>query len=249
MTKRHTLSVLDADLERIRELILAMGGRVEEALSRAARALEARDTELAQQVVEGDRAIDALEDEINQQVVRVLALRQPQADDLRTVIAVMKMAGDLERLGDYAKNMAKRVPVLAEGGRIEGAGAAIRRQSRQVGQMLTDMLDAFARSDLALAQDVITRDAEVDHMTNALFREFITHMMEDPRTISTCLHYTFIAKNVERMGDLVTGAAEQVVFLATGTRPGERPKGASTAELDIGPDAMGEGPGGAGAGR
>jgi len=233
MTKRHTLSVLDQDLERSRELILAMGGRVEEAIALAARALDGRDSELAAQVVEGDRAIDALEDEINQQVVRVLALRQPQADDLRAVIAVMKIAGDLERLGDYAKNMAKRVPVLAEGARIDGAGAAIRRQSRQVGQMLKDMLDAYARGDVALAEDVIARDAEVDHMTNALFREFITHMMEDPRNITACLHYTFIAKNVERMGDLVTGAAEQVVFLATGTRPGARVKGASTAELGL----------------
>jgi phosphate transport system protein len=239
-TKRHTLSVLDQDLDRSRELILTMGGRVEEAIALAARALDGRDAELAAQVVEGDRAIDALEDEINQQVVRVLALRQPQAHDLRAVVAVMKMAGDLERLGDYAKNMAKRVPALAEGARIDGAGAAIRRQSRQVGQMLKDMLDAYARDDVALAEDVIARDVEVDHMTNALFREFITHMMEDPRNISACLHYTFIAKNVERMGDLVTGAAEQVVFLSTGKRPGARPKGASTAELG--------GPGDTGAG-
>jgi len=233
MTKRHTLSVLDQDLERIRELILTMGGRVEQAIALSARALDGRDADLAAQVVQADRAIDAMEEEINQQVVRVLALRQPQADDLRAVIAVMKMAGDLERLADYAKNMAKRVPVLAEGARIEGAGAAIRRQSRQVGQMLKDMLDAFARADVALAEDVIARDAEVDHMTNALFREFITHMMEDPRNITACLHYTFIAKNVERMGDLVTGAAEQVIFLATGRRPGERVKGTSTAEIDL----------------
>ncbi len=233
MTKPHTLSVLDADLDRIREMILTMGGRVEEAIALSARALDGRDTELALQVVDGDRAIDDLEEQINQQVVRVLALRQPQADDLRAVVAVMKMAGDLERLGDYAKNMAKRVPVLAENARIEGAGGAIRRQSRQVGQMLKDMLDAYARGDVALAEDVIARDAEVDHMTNALFREFITHMMEDPRNITACLHYTFIAKNVERMGDLVTGAAEQVVFLGTGKRPTDRPKGASTAEIDL----------------
>ena len=231
MSKRHTLSILDQDLERSRELILCMGGRVEEAILLAARALEARDADLAQQVVAADQAIDALEEEVNAQVVRVLALRQPQADDLRAVIAVMKMAGDLERLGDYAKNMAKRVPVLAEAARIEGAGAAIRRQSRQVGQMLKDMLDAYARADVALAHDVISRDAEVDHMTNALFREFITHMMEDPRNITACLHYTFIAKNVERMGDLVTASAEQIVFLATGERPGGRVKGKSTAEL------------------
>jgi len=233
MTREHIDAALDQDLEAIREEILAMGGRVEEAITNAARALEARDEDLAQQVIEGDRAIDAIEERIDHLVVRLLALRQPAAGDLRAVIAVMKMAADLERLGDYAKNMAKRVAVLAAGPQIEGAGAAIRRQARQGGPMLTDMLDAFARLDVALAEDVIARDVEVDHMTNALFREFITHMMEDPRNISACLHYTFIAKNVERMGDLVTGSAEHVVFLATGRRPADRPKGASTATLDM----------------
>jgi phosphate transport system protein len=239
MKRPHTFSPIDADLDRVRESILTMGGRVEHAIAHAARALETRDEELAATVVEGDRAIDALEDEINTQIVRILALRQPQADDLRAVVAVMKMAGDLERMGDYAKNMAKRVSALATGQQIDGAGAAVRRQARQVGQMLKDMLDAFARSDVALAEDVIARDVEVDHMTNALFREFITHMMEDPRNITACLHYTFIAKNTERMGDLVTGAAEQIVFLATGQRVQDRPRGTSTAEMAM-PKAPGE---------
>lgn len=234
MTLRsHIDHSFDADLDRIREAILAMGGRVEEAIALAARALDERDEDVAQQVIVGDKAIDALEEDINTQVVRLLALRQPQATDLRMVVAVMKMAADLERLGDYAKNMAKRVAVLSSGAQIEGAAPAIRRQARQVGQMLKDMLDAFAHLDVALAEDVIARDIEVDQMTNALFREFITHMMEDPRNITACLHYTFIAKNVERMGDLVTGAAEQVVFLATGQRPGERAKGASTASIGL----------------
>jgi phosphate transport system protein len=231
MNTEHIDSSFDEDLEAIREAILAMGGRVEAAIANAAEAMEKRDEELAVQVIEGDHAIDALEEEIDHQVVRVLALRQPQARDLRAVIAVMKMASDLERLGDYAKNMAKRVAVLADGPQIEGAGSAIRRQARQVGQMLKDMLDAFARLDVALAEDVIQRDVEVDHMTNALFREFITHMMEDPRNITACLHYTFIAKNNERMGDLVTGCAESIVYLATGKRVSDRPKGASTAEI------------------
>jgi len=232
----HIDQAFDDDLERIREAILSMGGRVEEAIALAARALENRDEDLAQSVIQGDQAIDALEEDIDQQVVRLLALRQPQAGDLRAVIAVMKMAADLERLGDYAKNMAKRVTVLASGPQIDGAGSSIRRQARQVGQMLKDMLDSFARLDVDLAEAVIARDIEVDQMTNALFREFITHMMEDPRNISACLHYTFIAKNIERMGDLVTGSSEHVVFLATGTRPGARVKGASTATLDMQPE-------------
>lgn len=237
MTDRmHIDSSFDEDLERIREAILVMGGHVEDAITRAARALEERDEDLALSVIEGDHAIDNFEEEIDQQVVRLLALRQPQAGDLRAVISVMKMAADLERLGDYAKNMAKRVSVLAEGPRIEGAGSAIRRQARQVGGMLKDMLDSFAHLDVAMAEDVINRDVEVDHMTNALFREFITHMMEDPRNISACLHYTFIAKNVERMGDHVTQSAEHVIFLATGKRPADRPKGSSTATLEVKPD-------------
>ena len=233
MNSPHTLSAFDAELQKVGELLLTMGGRVEQSIIQASQALAQRDEELAAQVVEADKDIDALEDEINHAVVRTLARFQPQANDLRLVISVMKMAADLERLGDYAKNMAKRVAILSASPPVEGAGAAIQRQARQVGLMLKDMLDAFARRDASLAQDVIARDVEIDQMTNALFREYITHMMEDPRNITSCLHYTFIAKNVERMGDLVTNAAEHVVFIAVGERPGHREKGASTATLDV----------------
>ncbi|MBR3369610.1 MAG: phosphate signaling complex protein PhoU [Rhodobacteraceae bacterium] len=230
--KPHTLSSFDRDLDAIRLNVLTMGGQVEDAILNASRALETRDEDLAAQVVQGDKLIDASEEEINAQVVRLLALRQPQADDLRAAVAVMKMAGELERLGDYAKNMAKRVPVLISAPVIDGAAGALRRQSRLVGQMLKDMLDAFSRLDVALARDVIARDVEVDDMTNALFREFITHMMEDPRNITPCLHYVFIAKNIERMGDLVTHGAEHVIFVADGRPAGAREKGHSTALID-----------------
>ena len=229
--KPHTLSAFDRDLEAIRLSLLAMGGKVETAMIEASRALEARDVERAQSVIAEDRAIDAAEEEINTQVVRMLALRQPQADDLRSAVAVMKMAAELERMGDYAKNMAKRVSVLAQAHVIDGAAGALRRQARLVGQMLKDMLDAFARMDADLARDVISRDIEVDDMTNALFREFITHMMEDPRNITPCLHYVFIAKNIERMGDLVTHGAEQVIFVTEGRHAEPREKGHSTATI------------------
>jgi phosphate transport system protein len=229
--KPHTLSAFDRDLESISLNVLTMGGHVEAAIMNAARALESRDEDLAAQVVQGDKVIDAAEEEINNQVVRLLALRQPHADDLRAAVAVMKMAGELERLGDYAKNMGKRVPVLITAPMIEGAAGALRRQARLVGQMLKDMLDAFARRDAELARDVITRDVEVDDMTNALFREFITHMMEDPRNITPCLHYIFIAKNIERMGDLVTHGAEQVIFVTEGRHAELREKGHSTATI------------------
>lgn len=228
----HIVSSFDKDLQAINLSVLKMGGQVEAAILDAARALESRDEELALTVVEGDKAIDSAEEDINNQVVRLLALRQPQAGDLRTAVAVMKTAGDLERLGDYAKNMAKRVPVLASSPMIEGAAGALRRQARLVGQMLTDMLDAFARNDAELARDVIARDVEVDDMTNALFREFITHMMEDPRNITPCLHYVFIAKNIERMGDLVTHGAENIIFVTEGKTGLARDKGLSTATID-----------------
>lgn len=229
--KPHTLSAFDRDLDAIRLSVLTMGGHVETAILNAARALDTRDEDLAAQVVQGDKTIDTAEEDINTQVVRLLALRQPQADDLRAAVAVMKMAGELERLGDYAKNMAKRVPVLIQSPVINGADRALRRQARMVGQMLKDMLDSYARMDTNLARDVITRDIEVDDMTNALFREFITHMMEDPRNITPCLHYIFIAKNIERMGDLVTHGAEQVIFVAEGKHAEAREKGHSTATI------------------
>ena len=228
----HIHSALDRDLEEIRLAVLSMGGYVEEAIVDAARALETRDADLAAEVVERDKIIDKAEEDINAKVVRLLALRQPMANDLRAIIAVMKMAGEMERLGDYAKNMARRVPVLASSATIDGAAGALRRQARLVGQMLKDMLDSFARLDTALARDVVARDIEVDDMTNALFREFITHMMEDPRNITPCLHYVFIAKNIERMGDLVTHGAEQVIFVAEGIAAEEREKGRSTATIE-----------------
>lgn len=231
MRTPHTLSAFDEDLDKIQTLLLSMGGLVEEAIGHASKALDSRDDELAGEVVRNDARIDALEDEINAFVVRVLALRQPQAGDLRAVITVMKMAGDLERLGDYAKNMAKRVPVLAQADVIDGATASMRRQAKMVRLMLKDALDAFARDDLDLARDVILRDVEVDQMTNALFREFLTHMMEDPRNITACMHFLFIAKNLERMGDHVTEICEQVIYLDTGQRPEDRPKGGSTADV------------------
>jgi phosphate transport system protein len=231
MRTPHTISAFDEELEKLQTMLLSMGGLVEEAIGAASKALDLRDDDMASEVVRSDKRIDTLEDDINAFVVKLLALRQPQAGDLRAVITVMKMAGDLERLGDYAKNMAKRVPVLAQADVIEGATASVRRQAKMVRLMLKDALDAFARNDVDLARDVILRDVEVDQMTNALFREFLTHMMEDPRNITACMHFLFIAKNLERMGDHVTEICEQIIYLDTGQQPDDRPKGASTATV------------------
>jgi phosphate transport system protein len=221
----HIARAFDRDLEAVQAMIMKMGGMVEQAISDAAKALDTHDEALAEQVRKGDRAIDALEESINTECARLIALRAPIATDLRTVLTVMKIAGSLERCGDYAKNLAKRTPVLTAMTPIPGAAGSIRRMARQVGILLKDALDAFVTRDVGLATEVRMRDAEVDQMYNALFREFLTFMMEDPRNISACMHLHFIAKNIERVGDHATTIAEQVIYLATGAMPEDpRPK-------------------------
>lgn len=232
MQPPHTSRAFDRDIDGLRTQLLTMAGHVETAIGDAARALENRDEALAARVVEGDAVIDALEDDINAEVVRIIALRQPAAGDLRTVITVMKMSGDLERVGDYAKNLAKRVPMLGHGPDVAGAAGAIRRLAVLVKDLLRDAKAAFERGDAESAHKVLLRDVEIDEMTGALFRQFLTHMMEDPRSITACMHYLFIAKNLERMGDHVTEICEQLIYLQTGERPEARPKGPSTAFLE-----------------
>lgn len=231
MTEQHILRAFDRDLEAIQAQLMKMGGLVENAILEAASALEARDEELAEKVRAGDRAIDAMEERINDEVARLIALRSPTATDLRMVLSVMKIAGSLERIGDYAKNMAKRTVVLGRMPTVGSAGGSLRRMARAVVAMLSDALDAHVQRDAELARDVLNRDREVDQMYNALFREFLTHMMEDPRNITACMHLHFIAKNVERMGDHATTIAEQVIYLVTGHLPeDDRPKAESVTD-------------------
>ncbi len=226
---QHIVASYDRDLEAIQAMIMKMGGLVEAAVLEAANSLEHRDEELAERVRLNDKAIDALEEQVNEECARLLAMRQPIAKDLRTVLTVMKISANLERVGDYAKNMAKRTSVLVQMSPIEGTAGAIRRMAKTVEGMMKDALDAYIQRDAELAQDVRLRDHEVDQMYNALFREFLTFMMEDPRNITACMHLHFIAKNIERMGDHVTSIAEQVIYLATGEMPEDnRPKGDST---------------------
>ncbi|MBV7379447.1 phosphate signaling complex protein PhoU [Maritimibacter dapengensis] len=225
MSDQHIASAFDRDLEACQALVMKMGGLVEEAIRASGKALKSRDVEEAEQVRRGDKQIDELEEMINTQCATLLALRQPAARDLRTVLSVMKIGGNLERIGDYAKNIAKRTEVLAQMQPIEGTSSAIRRMTKEVESMLSDALDAYIRRDATAANEVRHRDLEIDQMYNALFREFLTFMMEDPRNITACMHLHFIAKNIERMGDHVTSIADQVIYLATGEMPEEsRPK-------------------------
>ena len=231
-TDRHIASAFDRDLEGVQALVLKMAGLVEAALADAATALETRDGAMAERVREGDTAIDLLEEQVNTECVRLIAIRAPAASDLRTVMTVMKIASSLERCGDYAKNLAKRSIVLAQMHTIEGAAGSIRRMARQVSLLLKDALDAFISRDVDLAHAVRQQDRDIDQMYSALFREFLTHMMEDPRNITACMHLHFIAKNIERVGDHATGIAEQVIYLVTGEFPDEdRAKGEDAASL------------------
>jgi phosphate transport system protein len=218
------------DLEQITHMIVRMGGLVEDAIMKAAKSLADRDVELAETVRQNDRAIDALEKQINAEATRIIAESAPKAQDLRQILTVLRLAASLERIGDYAKNIARRTSVLVEMRPVNGSDAALRRMARAVESMLQDTLDAYLRSDAELALDVRQRDQDVDQMYNALFREFLTFMMEDPRNITACMHLHFMAKNIERMGDLTTNMAEQVVYLVTGHMPEDaRPKDDRTA--------------------
>ncbi len=234
-SSQHIRSAFDRDLDMIQAKMLKMGGLVEAAILDAAKSFESRDLELAQEVRARDKKIDALEAQINEDVTRIIALRAPAASDLRTLLSILKVAGNLERIGDYAKNMAKRTNVLLQLPLIENSPASLRRLAREVQIMLKDALDAYTQRDAEMGMDIISRDRDIDELYNALFRAFLTYMMEDPRNITPCMHLHFIAKNIERMGDHVTSIAEQVVFVVTGELPGEpRDKGDVTStDLDL----------------
>ena len=232
MTNEHISSAFDSDLDGVQAEIMKMGGLVENAIRLGMKALETRDEDLAQKVRASDAEIDQLEETINERAARIIALRAPTAIDLRLILSVIKISSNLERIGDYAKNMAKRTETLSQIASIGGSIGTLRRMTRAVEGMLKDALDAYIQRDAALASDVIARDVDVDQMYNALFRELLTFMMEDPRNITACLHLHFISKNTERMGDHVTSIAEQVVYLTTGMKPDEaRPKADKTSTI------------------
>ena len=231
---QHIVSSFDHDLEAIQAMIMKMGGLVEAGILDSAQALESRDDELAERFRKADKGIDALDEQINAEAARLIALRAPQAGDLRTVLTVMRISNALERCGDLAKNIAKRSMVLSQSPAIGDTAGALRRMAKVVEQLLKDALDAYIQRDADLARDVRQRDRDVDQMYNSLFRVFLTHMLEDPRNITTCMHLHFIAKNIERMGDHATGVAEQVIYLVTGTMPDdERPKADITSVMPV----------------
>jgi phosphate transport system protein len=228
--KPHTLSSFDDDLEAIQTQIMRMGGLVEEAISKASEALETRDAELARTVRAGDTAVDQLEEQVNQAAARIIALRQPAASDLRTVLTVFRVSANLERIGDYAKNIAKRTMVVAQAQPIAPA-VIVPEMARAVVEIIRDTLDAFVDRDAAKANAILSRDQQVDEYYNALFRSLLTFMMENPHYITPSTHLLFVAKNLERIGDHATSVAEMIYFTATGQRPAERPKNDFTSTI------------------
>ena len=223
MATGHTVKAFDEDLDQLRASIAEMGGLAEAAIRDSIQALVRRDTEAAAAIIARDERIDELEADVERAVVNVIALRAPMADDLREVIAALKIAGAVERIGDYARNIAKRAGRL-DGSKIEPL-SLLPEMGRIVGEMVKNVLDAFAARDAQKALEVCERDRAVDDFYNSIFRALLTFMMEDSGNITAATHLLFVAKNLERIGDHTTNIAEMVYFAATGERMSERPRG------------------------
>ncbi len=216
----HTVKAFDEDITRLRGLIAEMGGLAEVAIQEALDAMVRGDEELGNKVVERDKKIDALESEVDRLAVRIIALRAPMADDLREVIAALKIGGVVERIGDYSKNIAKRVGMIKGRDQFEPL-TLLPAMGEIASEMVHDVLTAYAARDPSLAREVIATDAKVDAFYNSIFRNLVSHMVENPATISSAAQLLFVARNLERIGDHATNVAEMVHFAATGTYPPE----------------------------
>ena len=222
----HTVKAYDKELDTLERRIAEMGGIAEKMVIDAMDALAGADATLAHQVVATDPRLDALQREIEEQAILTIARRQPMAVDLREIVGAIRVAGDLERVGDLAKNIAKRSIKIGFEARVPRAIVGLKHMNDVATELMKDVLDAYAQRDVERARAVWERDAELDALEDSVFRDLLTHMMEDPRNISFCAHLLFCSKNIERIGDHATNIAETVFYLVTGsTLPSERPKG------------------------
>lgn len=226
----HTVKAFDSDINELRGMVAEIGGRSEQAIAKSMQALENHDLVLAAEVVAEDKLIDDLEKRIDDLTFQTIALRAPMADDLRELIATFKISGVVERIGDYAKNIAKRVPLITQAHSL-GPISLLPSMSKIASELVRDSLDAFARRDAELAMEVNRRDQIVDDFYNSIFRAVITHMIENPKDIGEAAHLLFIAKNLERIGDHATNVAEMVYFAATGEPMPERSRGDNPTDL------------------
>jgi phosphate transport system protein len=234
------ITPFDEELDTLRGTVCEMGGIAEQAIIDAMEALVRGDLDAARRVVERDRRIDALETEIETKVVEIIASRSPSQDELREVVAALKIAGVVERIGDYAKNIAKRVPSV-EDSHVRPV-SLLPEMARIASEMVHNVLDAFAARDPDKARQVRDRDVAVDDFYNSIFRALLTHMMENPHNITPATHLLFVARSLERIGDHATNVAEMVYFAATGEHLGDRAKGADTTGIaagEIGNDPYG----------
>jgi len=247
MNRDHIVRSFSEELRRLTTLISQMGGIAEAQVETAVRAVARRDAGLATSVMQSDVRLDQYERDIDAEAIRMLALRQPMAADLREIVSSLKIAADLERIGDYAANIAKRAMVLAQVPPVRPAGA-IPRMGRMVQEIMKEVLDAYIDRDLDKAIAAWRRDEELDDLYTSLFREVLTYMMEDPRNITPCTHLLFIAKNLERIGDHATNIAETIHFLVVGhSLKAIRPKGDTSSFALINPGDAAMPPAGASA--
>ena len=237
MLQEHTAKAFDADLHDLARLVAEMGGLAEKQIAESIDALANRDAERARRVVALDPTVDALQREIEEKAVLTIARRQPMAVDLREIVSALRVANDLERIGDLAKNIGKRVAAISGDFHPQKLIRGVEHMTALVLGQLKQVLDAYAGRDLVKALAVWKGDEEVDSLCTSLFRELLTYMMEDPRHISFCIHLLFCAKNIERMGDHATNIAETVYYMIEG-RPlaDQRPKGDDTAFAALGVD-------------
>jgi phosphate transport system protein len=230
----HTIKAFDADLQDLTRVVVEMGGLAERQIVNALEALDRHDLALAQRVLDDDLKVDSLQREVEEKAILIIARRQPMAVDLRDIIGALRLSNDLERIGDLAKNIAKRVGALDGDFRPQQVMRGVEHMTDLVLAQIKEVLDSFAHRDAAKALAVWRGDEEIDAINNSLFRELLTYMMEDPRNISYCIHLLFCAKNIERMGDHATNIAETVYYMVEGSPiADERPKGDTTATTSV----------------
>ncbi len=230
----HIVKSYDAEFSELDRMTAEMGGLAEALMRDAIDALERRDPKLAEQAVASDKTIDQLEREVQERAIYMIAKRQPMANDLRHIMTLLKIAGDLERIGDLAKNIAKRALAISGESHPKPLLSGLRHLADQAQREVKDVLDALGTRDADKAVLVWRGDADLDALYNSVFRELLTYMMEDPRKIGLCTHLLFGAKNLERIGDHATNIAENVYFLVTGkTMAEDRPKGDDTSSVVI----------------
>ena len=237
MNDKHIVSAFDKDLSDLNQMVARLGGMAEQQLAAAIQALESRTLDDVDEIIAADKKLDELEHMINERAIEVIAIRSPMATDLRRIVAALKVGAVLERIGDYAKNIAKRTKVIIAEERKAGDSISVARIAEAVQQMLNQVLDAYATGNDVLAMDVWDRDQEVDQMHTGLYSDVLVRLGRDNEMTAVHSHFLFIAKNLERIGDHTTSVAEQVYYLVHGVMPGDnRPKAdaaSSTQAVDI----------------